>query len=203
MAKNYHPKIKKTSFIFAGSQQHLMIDLFSLPQRPIYRSTDIIKLNKIDRTSYSEFIENQFKSYNKKISPDIIHEILDWCDLHTYFVQSLCKQVFAATQTEVTLELWKQQALSILNEQEIVFYSQRNLLTKAQWQLLKAIAYEDIVYKPTAIDFIRKHNLGSSATILRSLKSLTDYELIYSDYNSEGNRFYSVYDVWLKRWIHH
>lgn len=74
------------------------------------------------------------------------------------------------------------------------------MLSIPQWSLLKAIAKEGIVYQPTSGQFIASHQLNSSATVLRSLKTLMKYELVYSDYNEEGVLFYGVYDIFLQRW---
>jgi len=67
--------------------------------------------------------------------------------------------------------------------------------------LLKAIAREGTIYSPTSKDFISKYNLGSPATVLRSLKALQKKEMIYLDYNSEGTLFYSIYDILFRRWM--
>ena len=82
-----------------------------------------------------------------------------------------------------------------------MFYKYRDLLTLPQWLLLKAIANEGQIFKPTSKDFITLHNLGSPATVLRSLKALQNKEMIYSDHNNNGEKYYSVYDVLFHRWI--
>lgn len=194
-------QMKNTVFIFSGSQQHLMNELFSSPKRPFFRSTQMIKLEKIDLNIYQKFIIEQFAKYKKKISASDAVEILEWCNNHTYYVQQLCNRLFASTSPKTVASGWQQQAYSLLKEQETVFFYYRNLLTISQWQLLKAIAAERIVYQPTSMDFITKHSLGTSATVLRSLKSLTGFELVYQDFDIEGRSYYSVYDVFFQRWV--
>ncbi len=194
-------QMKNTVFIFSGSQQHLKNELFSSPKRPFFRSTQMIKLEKIDLNIYQKFIIEQFSKYKKKISASDAAEILEWCNNHTYYVQQLCNRLFASTSPKTVASGWQQQAYSLLKEQETVFFYYRNLLTIPQWQLLKAIAAERIVYQPTSMDFITKHSLGTSATVLRSLKSLTGFELVYQDFDIEGRSYYSVYDVFFQRWV--
>ena len=41
-------KLKNTVFIFSGSQQHIMSGLFASPKRPFFRSTAIMRLEKLD-----------------------------------------------------------------------------------------------------------------------------------------------------------
>ena len=74
------------------------------------------------------------------------------------------------------------------------------MITKPQWGLLKAMAHEVTVYQPTAKVFLNKYHLGTSATVLRSLKTLLNYELIIKEFDAEGTMYYSVYDVFLPRW---
>ncbi|HAN18548.1 MAG: ATPase [Bacteroidetes bacterium GWC2_33_15] len=193
-------QLKNVVFIFSGSQQHIMTELFASPSRPFFRSAQFLKLGKINKDIYAEFIIRKFEEYHKHIDKQIVHEIIEWCNGHTYYVQQLFNRIFFVTQENATIEIWHQQANLLLNEQEPVFINYRNLLTSAQWKLLKAIAVEGEVYSPTSKDFISKYGLGSSAALLRSLNSLRKYELIYSDSDSGRKTFYSVYDVFFQQW---
>jgi AAA+ ATPase superfamily predicted ATPase len=193
--------LNNVRFIFSGSQQHLMTQLFADPSRPFYQSAGFLKIDKIKAEVYASFILHHFEKAGMIIGLDAINAMLDWADHHTYYVQLLCNRVYAVASGKEDSEFWKIQAARLLQEQEIVFFKYRDLLTKQQWLLLKAIAHEGIVYYPTSKGFIGKHELGSPATVLRSLQALTDKEMIYSDYNQEGQLFYSVYDVLFRRWM--
>jgi AAA+ ATPase superfamily predicted ATPase len=192
--------LNNIGFIFSGSNQHLMIDLFNSPKRPFYRSTNMIKLEKINRQVYTEFIIRMFDKYKKNISPEIVENILDWTDLHTFYVQQLCNRVFSCSGKTVKETDWKNQASLLLSEQQDVFYSLRQLLTKNQWLLLTAIASQNNVEQPTSQEFIAKYGLPGSASILKSLKYLSDKGLVYKDFYGKGNQFYAVYDLYLRRW---
>jgi hypothetical protein len=194
-------ELNNVRFIFSGSQQHLIYELFADPSRPFYRSTQFLKLDKINRDVYQTFIAEKFKKHRVKIGAATIESMLDWTEGYTYYVQLLCNRIFLRARDHVPQELWKDEAMRLLKEQEFVFYSYREGLTTNQWQLLKAIAREGQVKEPTSGDFSRRHELGSSASILRALKTLQKKELIYKDADSEGKSFYAVYDVLFKRWI--
>ncbi len=192
--------LKNVVFIFSGSQQHLISELFTSPKRPFFRSTQMLKLEKLNHTVYRNFIVSMFKKYNKEISVAIVNEMLEWTNNHTFYVQQLCNRVFAVSPKKATSKIWKQQAYLLLKEQETVFFSFRNMLTNPQWQLLKAIAHEGVVYQLTANQFLKKFDLGTSATVLRSLKTLIGYELVYNEFDTKGKQYYSVYDVFFQRW---
>jgi uncharacterized protein len=188
-------------FIFSGSQQHLMMDLFSNPSRPFYRSTGFLKLEKINKDDYASFIIHHMLQNQKIITDSMVNEMIDWAQCHTYYVQLICNRVFRSPVREITRESWMEEALMLLREQEMMFYNYRDLLTVQQWQFLKAVATEEVVYTPTSNAFMSKYHLGSPATVIRSLASLMHSELIYSDYTKDGKLFYGMYDVLFQRWI--
>lgn len=188
-------------FVFSGSQRHLMTQLFADPKRPFYRSTQILHFDRIPRNLYKEFIYHHFSDNKKRIDPEVINKILDWTKVHTYYVQLICNRLFANSDRVVKLIQFQQETGKLLKEQEIVFFQYRDLLTKPQWNLLKAIGLEEITDAPTSMGFIRKNNLGNPATVLRSLKALEEKEMIYHQLTENGKKNYQIYDVLLKRWI--
>ena len=194
-------ELQNVRFVFSGSQQHLINELFADPSRPFYRSTQFLKLGKIARENYHNFIAAKFRDHSKQIDDETIASVLDWTMGYTYYVQLLCNRIFLSSGKKVQKDLWKEEAMRLLKEQEFVFYSYRDGLTAAQWNLLKAVAREVEVRAPTSHAFTSSHQLGTSATVLRSLKSLQKKELIFRDADAEGKPFYAVYDVLFSRWI--
>lgn len=193
--------MKNVQFIFSGSQQHLMNELFTDPARPFYRSTQFLKIDRIRQETYHEFIALKFEESTKKIKNSSINSILDWTDGYTYYVQLLCNRVFLSSARQVPGGLWKEEAMRLLKEQEYVFYAYRDVLTLPQWSMLKAMAREGRVEEPTSSSFIARNRLGNPSTVLRSLNSLLKKEIIFRDLDTDGKPFYGVYDVLFKRWI--
>jgi len=194
-------QLQNVVFIFSGSQQHIMQDLFSNPSKPFFRSTAFLHLTMIDFETYQDFIVQQFLKNKKIISKEVAGEILNWTNVHTYYVQLLCNRVFSNTKKEAITKTWQLEASKILKEQEMVFYTYREILTKPQWKLVKAIALEEKVYSITSSIFISNHDLGSSAGVLRSVNSLLKNELINKQFDEKGTLFYSVYDTLFMRWL--
>ena len=44
-------------FIFAGSQKHIMMNMFNSPARPFYQSVNMMQLKSIPLTEYKAFVE--------------------------------------------------------------------------------------------------------------------------------------------------
>jgi hypothetical protein len=70
------------------------------------------------------------------------------------------------------------------------------LLTAQQWNLLKAMAGEKIVSKPTGKEFMAKYKFGAASSVKTALISPYDKEMIFED---KGN--YRIYDVFMIRWM--
>ncbi len=193
--------LKNVVFIFSGSQQHLMSELFTIPAHPFYNSAAMLRINRIDPSVYSTFIMKKFTENKLTIKDQVISQVMNWTDGHTYYVQLLCNRIFLSGAAEITETTWKEEASGLLMEQEPVFLNYRGMLTNPQWQLLKATALEGDLFEPTGNDFIIKYLLGSPSTVLRSLQALLRMELIYFDYTPEGRKFYKINDLLFRRWV--
>jgi len=194
-------KLKNVVFIFSGSQQHLMNELFTVPSRPFYNSSRMMKISRIDHKKYRLYILKKFSDNNIVISDETVNQILEWTDNHTFYVQLLCNRVFLRGSAEVDEKDWKEEADRLLREQESVFLNYRGMLTLAQWNLLKSAALENELYEPTGYEFISRYNLGNPASVLRTLQALLRMELIYFDYSPEGRKYYKINDLLFRRWV--
>lgn len=192
--------LKNTRFIFCGSNQKMMHELFDNAKRPFFASCSPVHLDYISVDDYSRFIDRMFSLKKRKINSEAISFILDWTCNHTFYVQFLCNYIYASQGKKITLEKVQNAAIEILNQHEGIYYQYRNLLTDAQWNLLIAVAREQKLYNAHAKHFINKYKLGTSSMITRGIQSLLEKELIY--YNTTVERpYYAVYDKFLMRWL--
>ncbi|GAB2478052.1 AAA family ATPase [Algoriphagus taiwanensis] len=194
-------QLQNVFFLFSGSQQTLLNQLFSDPTRPFYRSANPFVLKTIDPLVYRKYILSQFKAHGKSLSPEIAEQILDWTKGHTYYVQALCNRVFQLDKAAYEEEDWKSCAQKILDEGETFFLYYRTLLSPQQWKLAVAISKAGRVFSPTSKNFIQDHQLGSGATVLKSLQALIDKEIVSQDSDPEGKSYYEVNDVFFERWV--
>ena len=194
-------KLSNVHFIFSGSQQHLMQELFTNPARPFFRSTQFLKIGKIQEEIYRDFIIRKFGDSRKSLSIKVAEEMLQWTDHHTYYVQLLCNRTFLSSGKLISSGTWKEEANRILKEQEFAFFGYREMLTRPQWSLMKALAGEGQVYQPTSVEFISRHTLGNASTVMRSLKSLQKMELVHRETDHNGKSYYGISDLLFRRWI--
>ena len=192
--------LRNVHFIFLGSDRNMMLEIFNNAKRPFYASTKNLYIDKINKKDYISFIKNTFENKNIQIDKNVIKQILKITQTHTYFTQRLCHEIYATNKNKVNEELVMSALNQILIENETIYYQYRNMLTKTQWKVLKAIAIEEKTEKPYAKSFLIKHKLGSPSIVKRALQSLINKNLIYFDIMHEKTH-YEVQDKFLMRWL--
>jgi AAA+ ATPase superfamily predicted ATPase len=189
-------KLTHVNFIFSGSHTHLLLSMFGNHSRPFYQSTQLMHLEKINSEEYSSFIEKHFNRAGREIKQKHIEDILEWTKGHTFYVQYVCNKLYGNGVKKINTTQMKEVLLSILKENEALYYNYRNLLTDTQWNLLKAIAKEDEVEMPTGKDFIKKYKLSAASSVKTALTALIEKQMVYEE---KGKYF--VYDIFLARWL--
>jgi AAA+ ATPase superfamily predicted ATPase len=188
--------LTNVSFVFSGSQEHILTTMFTSYSRPFYQSSDFLKLDRISQDTYVDFVQTKFRDSGKDITREQIMNVLDWLDTYTFYVQSFFNKLWyevEGTCEDATIQSLKE---SIINEHDYVYSNINKLITSAQYHLLTAIAKEGSVSQPSGQKFISKYQLGSPSTISSALKTLVDKEMIYKE-----NDEYKVYDVFLSKWL--
>ncbi len=198
--RTYIQVLKNVHFIFAGSNQKMMYEIFQNAKRPFYASCSNLTLGYISEKDYREFIQKIFREKKRKISVEAIDFILQWTSRHTYYTQLICNRIYADGFKNIQLDDVQKICKNILDEMAGNYYQYRNLLTRTQWDLLKAIAREEKVSQLHSRDFLRKHGLGTTSTISRTVESLLEKELIYREINAEES-YYMLNDKFLMRWL--
>ncbi len=177
-----------------------MTDIFTNAKKPFYSSTAFLTINKIAKENYSSFIKKMFNDNDRTITDEAVDYILDWTRQHTYYTQSLCNMIFADGAKEVNMDNVKKACLEILQQNEMLYLQYRQMLTNTQWNYLIAVAKEGQVKQVTAKAFLAKYDIGTPSTSKRLVNSLYEKELL-SDVVTKDGTSYSVYDVFMSRWL--
>ena len=195
-------QLKNTSFIFCGSNQKMMHQIFNSAKRPFFASCTNLNLGYIEQIDYQLFIKKKLQEHRRKIDAEALDFICRWTGLHTFYTQHFCFTLFTKNKVNTTLVEVHETAIDILKLNESTFFQYKNLLTTAQWNLLRAIANEEKVYQPQSKFFIGKYFLGTPALVKRGLDALLEKEMIFYQSGVE-KPYYEVYDKFLMRWLQH
>lgn len=183
-------------FIFSGSKQHLLSEMFSSPKRPFYRSTEKMGLDILDRSKYYEFAKCFFAQKNIILEEKSFDKVLGFADGVTWHAQYLLNRLYEVCVEEVKEQDVTEAMQYILSRENNDYQRIVAGLTKNQTDLLRAIARDRCVAEPTAKEFIQRNRLGASSSIFRALQYLLNNEIVYKD-----EKGYIVYDRFLGQWL--
>ena len=195
--------LSNCDFIFAGSERHLLTEMFSTYGRPFYNSTSSLHLGPILKEHYVEFVTTNFQRFQKQIGAEIVEHTYELYEGNTFCLQKTFNLAFDNTglQCECTEQDVRQAIDEILSDKERDFQSILSNVASRPKELLIAIALDNHVDKPTSATFIRNHQLQSASSVQSAIKQLLMNELITYQLNEEGKKVYQVSDPFLKLWL--
>ena len=191
-----HIQFSHAGFIFSGSRQHLMAEMFNSPKRPFFQSTEFVNLQPLSETIYYEFSRRFFEKRKGNLSEEVFHDVYQRFSGHTWYVQFVMNRLYETTKRADSIEQSNQVILSVVDTLAPQYEIMMTLLTTNQVNLLKAIAKEHKIAKPQSFEFVNKHNLSSPSSVKTALDVLVDKELVYPE--KDG---YVVYDRFLSIWL--
>ena len=189
---------RQTTFLFSGSKQHTINQMFLSKTRPFYQNAQLMDLGPLKLDVYSEFVCRLFGQYGKQIDPDVVSQVYTDYNATTWYMQMLMNELFALTaQGETcTTPLLGRAQKNIIQVQEGTYMMQLNMLSSKQKSLLQAIAHEKGVKAITAKAFIKKYSLDSASSVQSALRALLEKEIVTTD-----NGLYRVSDFFFGQWL--
>jgi len=87
-------KHENTVYIFSGSQESVINELFGNRKEAFYGFADAIDLPPIPKDAFSNYIKRTFNSVKIECSSSIISQILELTEGHPYYTQLLCQLLY-------------------------------------------------------------------------------------------------------------
>lgn len=193
--RSYIQFLPNVYFIFAGSKQHIMADMFLSAKRPFYQSAQIMNLPLIKEEKYLDFANRLFQPNHQNISEDVFHHLYASLDGQTWYLQVVLNRLYEMKET-ITSDTVDSTIEELVDEQDVAFNSYYESLTDNQAALLSAIAQEKSVSSVTSMEFISKYRLPAPSSISIALTALINREFVYKQDNT-----YIVYDRFFARWL--
>lgn len=198
MLRGHIQKMNNCHFILAGSERHILQEMFVSTSRPFYRSSDIMELNAIARNIYVDFIVGHFKKKNRSISPDDVNVVYDMFKGHTFYIQKVFNESFSNTPKggKCSIETIMTSINDLIEYNDTTFREILSNIPEKQKELLYAIAIDGETKQITSSSFIKSHKLDSASSVQSAIKKLLSKDLI-----TEINKIYSINDKLLALWI--
>ena len=202
LLRAYIQKMNNCLFIYAGSNRHILENMFNSAAKPFYNSAEQIYLDCIPKEVYTSFAEKQFSNAGRIITPSAVSLTYDLFEGHTYYVHNVLHNTFAYLDFDKVIdESDINKTLSdILEEKGRSFASVMNQLNYQQKETLIAIAKEGKASGVTSVAFVKKHALKSPSSVQYAINTLLEKQLLTYQ-NLERTKAYSVSDRFLEMWI--
>ncbi len=198
LLRTHIQKLSNSNFIFAGSERHLMQEMFTSSARPFYHSSDVLELKAIPSEIYVPFVVKHFEKRNKKISVENVDWVYTLFKGHTYYIQRTFNEAFADTVEgeECSKEIITSAIDNMINASDTIFREILSNIPEKQKPLLYAIARDGEAERITSSEFIKKHSLASASSVQAAAKKLLERDII-----TQLNKKYSVTDKLFAMWI--
>ena len=94
LLRSYMQFLPNVNFIFAGSRQHVMQEMFLSAKRPFYQSTQILEIGRIDIDNYYDFAARFFGKSEIIFEKSAFEYLYNRFDGHTWYIQSILNRLY-------------------------------------------------------------------------------------------------------------
>lgn len=187
------------NFIFAGSQRHLMSEMFLSPSRPFYQSVVPMSLHPIPLDRYWPFAERLFaKNGGRKITYEVVETVYQRFEGITANVQRVMNMLYLLTpQGETCTKEMIDTAIDTFLQLSSEYYGELlRQMPEKQRDVFLAIAAEGVARSISSGKFVRKYHLPSTSSVVSAVKGLLE-----KDFITKTDNAYQVYDRFFQLWL--
>lgn len=172
---------KQVSYVFSGSNRHMLLSMFNNKNRPFYNSCEIMKIERISAEDYSLFIQQAAKKHWGRLLPDdVLNQIFTLSELHSSYINRICGYFWLInkfpTLTSI-VEYWH----NFIESKRAEFTEEILKLSKNQKKILAYLANHPTKH-PSSQETCHAIAL-SEASVRQAVKTLTLNDYIYKDKN--------------------
>lgn len=180
------------SYIFCGSQRHILSEIFNDKNRAFYKLAASYPLDKIPTKDYLPWISRLFAKKGVALKPDIIKAVINRCENHPMYIQQFL--YFLWDEDNYSVETLNRVEIKILQRHYHEFLNLWESLTVNQKKTLKLILStkgEEIFYARA----MQSADLKAGSQVTRALEVLIRRDMV------SKNKVYQIQDVMFKKWI--
>ncbi|MBW1799395.1 MAG: ATP-binding protein [Deltaproteobacteria bacterium] len=182
-------------YIFAGSQQHIITDMFNSKKRAFYKLAESFPLGKIKTEDYIPWIQDIFKRRHVQLPTDLIADIVGRFENHPMYIQNfffhLWDEPLKTGFSPETIQKIEDGIIERRSQENSVMWENLSINQKKTLKLI-LLNNGSNLYNADALTSV---NLKSASLVTRALSSLMNKEIIVKD----GN--YLIQDILFKKWL--
>ena len=180
LLRSHIQRLRNCHFIFAGSERHMMQEMFTSSARPFYHSADLLELKAIPPSVYVPFVVGHFEKRHRAIDPADVERVYEMFQGHTYYIQKAFNEAFSDTPegSRCSIDIIRRSIDTIVESNDTIFREILSNIPEKQKQLLYAIARDGEAKAITSAAFIRRHRLSSASSVQSALLRLVDKDIV-------------------------
>jgi AAA+ ATPase superfamily predicted ATPase len=186
---------KDVSYVFIGSQEHMIRDIFENINNPFYKFGKQILLHEMKTDKLKKFINERFATTGVDAS-SVVDTIIDITHNHPYYIQQLCHEIFIINDQKVIHQNSIEKAISnILSNHNFAYQKWWGQLDNTERKILIGICND--MQKPTSSEFISAFSIKSTSTAGSAVKRLIEKGILIK----RNGELYRIEDPFWMRWI--
>lgn len=175
------------NYIFLGSQESMMEDIFERVKSPFYHFGMVMRLGKIPYDDFSVFIIDRIKPLANDRSDDISREILDFTRCHPYYTQQLASRCWERLAINgIDNDVVEKAIEDLVHAHDLDFERLWMTITRVSRKMLQLLSEGETPYQDRSLP---------TSTSYSSLKKLMKDGLIIK------TDTYEIEDPFFKKWI--
>lgn len=190
---------KTVSYIFLGSKQSLMENIFAHTKSPFYEFGIKMNIEPINSNDWMYFINTKFEKSSLSINEETIEGILEKSKGHPHFTQyfsSVVWDLINAGEKQKSKNFQKLWLGRIIAGQSIIFQNILDQLNINQRNVLSALADSDKKIELFSKSVRNQFDLPSSSTLTVAVDGLIKKDLI-----QKGDGHYELVNPIFREWI--
>ncbi len=185
------------AYIFAGSIRNRMIDIFTSPDSPFFKSAIALDVGPLRPEEFTAFLKAKFAKGRRRITDDTLEEIMTMVDNVPGDVQELCGALWDTTSPgrRITKEQLSA-ALELIFSRELKGYEAALVqITGQQLKCLTGLARLGGA-SPQSAAFLEGVGITLPASVKKALNRLVQLKIIY-----RHQREYRFVNPFFKLWL--
>lgn len=188
----YHENV---SYIFIGSQEHMIRDIFENKNNPFYKFGKQILLHEMKIDKIKKFVIDRFAGKGINAST-VVDSILEITNCHPYYTQQLCHEIFIINDNKIIHKDSIEKAIgNILSNHNFDYQEWWRQLDNTERKIIIGIC--NGMQNPTSGEFISVFGIKSTSTAGSAVKRLIKKGILIKSRED----LYLIEDPFWMRWI--
>jgi AAA+ ATPase superfamily predicted ATPase len=182
----------RVSYIFSGSQRHLLTDMFNDRKRAFYMAATSFPLGRIKTADYKSWITGLYRNAGRKIGDKFIEDVVERCENHPMYVQEFFFNIWL--DETVSFEKLDRIERSVVEKRVPEYSYAWDSLTLNQKRALKLIA-GTAGKSIFAAENLDRFGFRTASQVTAALKKIEKMGIL------DKNKVWKIHDPFFKRWL--